>query len=124
MGARGGGGYVTCYKTLGYLACYVPLGTCNMGGAKHDKVKKKKTGQRADWGEIFLQQYFCARYVTTMRKCSVRGQNEPTCCPARPDRTDGEWIGNTFPLGSKALGETWLHPIFPQLAGLSVNTMS
>jgi hypothetical protein len=43
------GGYVTCYKTLDYLACYVPLDTCNMmGGAKHDKVKEKKTGQRAD----------------------------------------------------------------------------
>ncbi len=45
MGARA---YVTCYKTLDYLACYVPLGICNMGGAKHDNMKKKKPGQRAD----------------------------------------------------------------------------
>jgi hypothetical protein len=48
VGGGGGARHATCSKTLGYLACYVPLGTCNMGGAKHDKVKKKKTGQRAD----------------------------------------------------------------------------
>jgi len=35
-------------KTLGtcYLACYVPLGTWEVMGAKTDKVKKKRTKGR------------------------------------------------------------------------------
>jgi len=67
-------GHVTCYKTLGtcYLACYVPLGTHNMGvyGCKTGHGEKNRAK-----GQLRGKAYSSIRVLTaltTMGICKVR----------------------------------------------------